>query len=198
MMQDLAREARAARADVRKVVDRKPRREAVGDRAKRTRPGRAARARGAGARIEEKIARLASQASRSATAGRRGGFLGWPVPGGYVTSPYGFRTHPIYGYDALHNGTDFGAGCGVPLWRRPAGTVRSKYYSSSYGNRLIIYLGKVNGVASRRLQPRSRLRVDVGSASRADRSSATPATPAGRPAATCTSRCWRTVDRSTR
>ena len=81
-----------------------------------------------------------------ATAALPSGFLGWPMQGGYVTSSYGFRTHPIYGYYGLHNGTDFGGGCGVPLLAASSGTVVAKYYSSSYGNRLFVYLGKVNGV----------------------------------------------------
>ena len=34
---------------------------------------------------------------------------------GIVTSPFGYRRHPIYGYWGLHNGTDFRAGCGEPL-----------------------------------------------------------------------------------
>ncbi len=40
---------------------------------------------------------------------------------GIVTSPFGYRRHPIYGYWGLHDGTDFRAGCGEPaVRRRPA------------------------------------------------------------------------------
>ena len=50
-----------------------------------------------------------------------GGFLSYPA-NGPVTSPFGYRVHPIYGYYSLHDGTDFGAACGAPLYvrrRRP-------------------------------------------------------------------------------
>ncbi len=72
------------------------------------------------------------------------GFLLSPVAG-YVTSPFGFRVHPIYGYWGLHDGTDFGAGCGSALRAVANGTVISEYYSSVYGNRLYVNVGKVNG-----------------------------------------------------
>ena len=67
-----------------------------------------------------------------------------PVAGS-VTSPYGYRVHPIYGYYSLHDGTDFGAGCGQPLWAVAGGTVTDEYYSSVWGNRLYLSLGNVNG-----------------------------------------------------
>jgi len=72
------------------------------------------------------------------------GLLLVPVDG-RVTSPYGYRRHPIYGYYGLHDGTDFGAACGQPLRASGAGTVLSTVYSSSYGNRLYLNLGTVNG-----------------------------------------------------
>ena len=64
---------------------------------------------------------------------------------GYTTSPFGYRTHPIYGYYGLHDGTDFGAGCGAPLIAIADGTVISRTYSSVYGNRLYLSLGSING-----------------------------------------------------
>ena len=74
-----------------------------------------------------------------------GGFLNRPVPGP-VTSSYGMRVHPIYGYYGLHNGTDFGVACGEPMYSAADGRVVAKYYSSSYGNRLIIDNGYQRGV----------------------------------------------------
>ena len=76
--------------------------------------------------------------------GDTGGFLQRPVDG-YVTSPFGWRKHPIYGYWGLHNGTDFHAPCGTPLKAAGNGTVVQRYYSDVWGNRLLIDLGKVNG-----------------------------------------------------
>jgi murein DD-endopeptidase MepM/ murein hydrolase activator NlpD len=74
-----------------------------------------------------------------------GGYLSSPV-NGYVTSGFGYRTHPIYGYRSLHDGVDFGAGCGQPLYAGASGTVVSRYYQSAWGNRLIIDHGYQRGV----------------------------------------------------
>ena len=67
-----------------------------------------------------------------------------PVPG-YVTSAFGWRMHPIYGYWGLHDGTDFHAPCGTPLQASGNGRVISEYYQSAWGNRLILDLGRVRG-----------------------------------------------------
>ncbi len=103
------------------------------------------------ARIKKKIkAAVAAAEAAAAAAGDNGftgssdGFLDLPVAG-RVTSPYGYRVHPIYGYYGLHDGTDFGAGCGSPLRAVADGTVVSAYYSSTYGYRLYVSVGRVNG-----------------------------------------------------
>ena len=67
-----------------------------------------------------------------------------PVAGG-VTSPFGYRTHPIYGYWGLHDGTDFGGGCGQPIHAAESGRVVSSYWSDVYGRRLIVNHGVLNG-----------------------------------------------------
>lgn len=67
-----------------------------------------------------------------------------PVPG-VVTSPYGMRKHPIYGYWGLHDGTDFRAPCGTRLAAVETGRVMSTYYSEVWGNRLYLNLGRING-----------------------------------------------------
>lgn len=104
-------------------------------------------------RIKKKIlAAVAAAEAAAAAAGHPGfqgdsdGFLDYPVSG-RVTSPYGYRIHPIYGYYGLHDGTDFGAGCGAPLRAVADGTVVSAYYSSVYGNRLYLSVGRVNGAS---------------------------------------------------
>jgi murein DD-endopeptidase MepM/ murein hydrolase activator NlpD len=42
-------------------------------------------------------------------------FLRCPLPFVRVTSRYGMRRHPVLGYSARHNGTDFGAPYGTPV-----------------------------------------------------------------------------------
>jgi murein DD-endopeptidase MepM/ murein hydrolase activator NlpD len=62
-----------------------------------------------------------------------------------ITSPYGMRFHPVLHYWKLHDGTDFGAGCGAAIRAPYKGRVEERYYNSGYGNRLIIDHGEVDG-----------------------------------------------------
>ena len=146
LMKELTAEARAAKARVREVVGERHAAKLMAARARRKDLAELRKLRAEEKRIMERIAAEAAR-NRAPNYGaqRSGGFLSWPMQGGYVTSPFGYRTHPIYGYYALHNGTDFGGGCGVPLIAAASGRVVSQYYSSSYGNRLFVYVGKVNG-----------------------------------------------------
>ncbi len=72
-------------------------------------------------RIRERILAAARRAAarhpHAGFHGRTGGYLNRPV-NGPITSPFGYREHPIYHYWGLHDGDDFGAGCGQPLDRR--------------------------------------------------------------------------------
>ncbi len=145
--QDLTRQARDARARVRETVSarRDARNAAAVARQRDLRELQQLKAQ------ENKVKQLIMERARRAAqssggfTGSTGSFLGWPVSGGYVTSPFGYRTHPIYGYYSLHDGTDFGKGCGAPLLAAASGKVISKYYSSVYGNRLYVSVGTVNG-----------------------------------------------------
>ena len=73
------------------------------------------------------------------------GVLGMPVDGS-ITSPFGWRTHPIWGYRSLHDGLDIAAGCGTPIRAAASGVVLSAYYSSVWGNRIILDHGVRRGV----------------------------------------------------
>lgn len=95
-------------------------------------------------RIKARIAAAARRARGTSVSARPTGYLLPPV-GGVVTSPFGYRTHPIYGYRSMHDGTDFGVACGQPMVASGTGTVIAKYYSEVYGNRLFLNLGQVNG-----------------------------------------------------
>lgn len=72
--------------------------------------------------------------------------LAYPTDVTYVSSPYGTRVDPISGAVSFHSGTDFPADCGSPIMAARSGTVSDEYYQSSYGNRLILNHGNVNGV----------------------------------------------------
>jgi murein DD-endopeptidase MepM/ murein hydrolase activator NlpD len=77
--------------------------------------------------------------------GGRHGF-GHPVPGA-VTSPFGVRFHPVLKLWKLHDGTDFGAGCGTPIRAPSGGRVRQVVTSVGYGRRLVLDHGRVDGYA---------------------------------------------------
>ena len=68
----------------------------------------------------------------------------YPVPA-RITSPFGMRFHPILRYWKLHDGTDFGAGCGTSIRAPHAGRVAERYYNIGYGKRLMIDHGYVGG-----------------------------------------------------
>lgn len=65
----------------------------------------------------------------------------------YITSPFGMRFHPILRYWKLHDGTDFGGGCGTPIRASAGGVVTDRYYNGGYGNRVFISHGVVDGSA---------------------------------------------------
>lgn len=75
------------------------------------------------------------------------GALSWPVTGTYITSPYGMRFHPILHIWELHDGTDFHAMCGTPVYAAADGRVTSEYFNTGYGNRMILDHGFVDGVS---------------------------------------------------
>jgi murein DD-endopeptidase MepM/ murein hydrolase activator NlpD len=62
-----------------------------------------------------------------------------------ITSPFGMRFHPVLHYWKLHDGTDFGAGCGTPIHAAYSGRVAERYYNAGYGNRLMIDHGYIGG-----------------------------------------------------
>ncbi|MCX6362569.1 MAG: peptidoglycan DD-metalloendopeptidase family protein [Actinobacteria bacterium] len=69
------------------------------------------------------------------------GTMMWPV-NGPITSPFGYRIHPILGYRKLHTGVDFGVGYGTPIHAADSGTVIYATWMSGYGNVTIIDHGR--------------------------------------------------------
>jgi murein DD-endopeptidase MepM/ murein hydrolase activator NlpD len=90
------------------------------------------------------LAYAAKHGQKRSVASTSGMFVD-PVRNSYVTSPYGWRIHPIYHYWGLHDGDDFHAPCGVPEYAVGTGRVVSEYYSDVWGNRLYLDLGTING-----------------------------------------------------
>lgn len=68
-----------------------------------------------------------------------GGEFGWPVPGREtISSPFGYRNHPILKVEKFHNGIDIPAPKGTNIVAANAGTVIIATYNSSYGNYIVI------------------------------------------------------------
>jgi murein DD-endopeptidase MepM/ murein hydrolase activator NlpD len=65
---------------------------------------------------------------------------------GPITSPFGWRVHPILGTSRLHNGVDFGAEYGSLIRAADNGVVIAAEWSGGYGNAVIIDHG--NGITT--------------------------------------------------
>ena len=74
-----------------------------------------------------------------------GGQFLWPAAGP-LTSPYGWRTHPIFGDQRLHTGIDIGAPYGAPVIAADDGTVTYAGVMSGYGNVIVVDHG--GGIAT--------------------------------------------------
>ena len=164
-LQDLETDAQAAKDEVvRLVADRKDA-SAEAKAAKASDRKELAKLEKEDRRIEKKLVEIARKARLRAlrearlralrearrqgrqqlSSGPSTGFLAWPSVG-EVTSSYGMRNHPIFGYYSLHDGTDFGAACGTPLYAASDGRVISQDFQTAYGNRLILDHGFQRGV----------------------------------------------------
>ena len=60
-------------------------------------------------------------------------------------SPFGPRFHPILTYWRAHNGNDWGAACGVPLYAAQSGTVVKAGWQGGFGNYVVIDHGVIGG-----------------------------------------------------
>lgn len=65
------------------------------------------------------------------------GAMSWPCSGP-ITSPFGYRTHPIFGTTIFHAGIDIGVDYGTPIHAADSGVVVYSGWISGYGNAVII------------------------------------------------------------
>lgn len=83
-----------------------------------------------------------SSGSSSGSYNLKIGELLWPCPVySYISDSYGWRYHPIYKTEKFHKGTDIASAGGNPVIAAKGGTVVKSYYSSSYGNYIVINHG---------------------------------------------------------
>lgn len=106
-------------------------------------------------RAADRAAQAAAAAAQASSGGGGGsdyyqpvsgsGALIWPV-NGVVTSPYGYRTHPIFGTTIYHSGIDIGVDYGTPVHAADGGVVVEAGWISGYGYAVIIDHG--NGLST--------------------------------------------------
>lgn len=87
----------------------------------------------------------ASSSGGSYTYTQGTGQLGWPC-NGVITSPFGYRVHPIWGTTIYHSGIDIGVDYGTPIHAADSGTVVYSGWMSGYGNTVVIDHG--NGIST--------------------------------------------------
>ncbi|MGL5711997.1 MAG: murein hydrolase activator EnvC family protein [Paraclostridium sp.] len=88
--------------------------------------------------LESKIQELAMQAGE-VVDGAVISNGSWPVPGNTrVSSPYGYRIHPILGTKKMHTGIDIPAPTGTPIVSIDDGVVTFSGVQSGYGNVVMI------------------------------------------------------------
>jgi len=86
--------------------------------------------------LEEERRRLAAQ--QGAHVAATGSYI-WPSASSvYVTSQFGSRLHPVYGYYRMHYGVDIGASYGTEIYAADGGYVTTSTYGPAYGNYVMI------------------------------------------------------------
>lgn len=91
--------------------------------------------------LEEQLKKEEEEAKKKLIIYDGGQFI-WPLKNNFkVTSPYGYRYHPISGKYQLHNGTDIAAPSGTPILAVYKGVVSTVSYTSSAGNYIMINHG---------------------------------------------------------
>ena len=92
--------------------------------------------------LEQQVAAEKQRLSEQQKAEQKtysGGAFVWPAPSyTYISSEFGYRVHPIYGYTRFHSGLDMAAPAGSPILAAADGTVVGASYNSSMGNYVMI------------------------------------------------------------
>ena len=85
-------------------------------------------------------AELRALASKVSQTVKGTGQFAWPVAG-RVTSPFGYRVHPIFKIRKMHTGIDISAGSGTPIHAGDSGVVIYAGWRGGYGKTVIVSHG---------------------------------------------------------
>lgn len=77
----------------------------------------------------------------------RRSFLRTPLDGARISSGFGLRSHPVLGFNRLHQGIDFAAPTGTPVYAAADGTIVSAKREGGYG--LMVRIRHAGGVETR-------------------------------------------------
>ena len=94
-------------------------------------------------RYREQVAAMQSQYT---TSGSGSGTMIWPVSG-EITSPFGWRTHPIFGSQIFHSGIDIGAEYGTPIVAAQNGVVIEAGWMIDHGGGVVSLYGHNQSLA---------------------------------------------------
>jgi murein DD-endopeptidase MepM/ murein hydrolase activator NlpD len=81
-----------------------------------------------------------------------------PIDGARISSRFGMRRHPILGYSKMHQGVDFAASTGTPIYAAGDGVVHFAGYAGGYGKLVEI---KHNGTYSTAYAHASRIHPSI-------------------------------------
>ena len=93
-------------------------------------------------------ARIRARQQQGASAGQvvhGSGVFIWPTSGP-ITSPFGYRIHPIFGTQIYHSGIDIGVDTGTPIMAADSGVVVEADWLGGYGYAVVIDNG--NGLST--------------------------------------------------
>ncbi len=65
-------------------------------------------------------------------------FLRTPLDGAHATSGFGMRHHPVLGFTRMHQGVDFAAPAGTPVYAAADGVVERIGHASGYGRMIVL------------------------------------------------------------
>ncbi|EGK10627.1 M23/M37 family peptidase [Desmospora sp. 8437] len=82
---------------------------------------------------EKEVRRVNLLALKNGSFKYPGGALSWPGKSQRITSPYGYRVHPVTGVYKLHTGIDTAGNAGDPIYAAADGIVLESQPASGYG-----------------------------------------------------------------